>query len=155
MSPPLKQMLKKLVNILIPFLFLNCFMVISYPTNLNRRADNIHITPSATIIRSEGYKILGTETGETSTFFLFGLIPMTNPLNMEYALSQAVQKVEGGDSMVNMTVWHETHYFYPLGTVSVTKVRGDIVSLKTDSQAPLFEEPNKNKPLPGKKGAAK
>jgi hypothetical protein len=65
-----KQMLRKLVNIIIPFLVLNCVMVISYPTNLNRRADNIHIAPSATIIRSEGYKILGTETGETSTFFL-------------------------------------------------------------------------------------
>jgi hypothetical protein len=81
---------------------------------------------------------------------------MTNPLNMEYALSQAVQKVEGGDSMVNMTVWHETHYFYPLGTVSVTKVRGDIISLKNDSQVPLFEDPaNSKKPLPSKKGSVK
>lgn len=139
------QMLKKLVNIFILSLLLNCIMVVSYPTNLNRRADNQHITPSATLIRSEGYKILQRETGETSTFFLFGLIPLTNPHNMDYAMSQAVQKVEGGDSMVNMTFWHETHYFYPLGTVSVTKVSGDVVSLKTDTQAPLFEEPSNNK----------
>jgi hypothetical protein len=120
-------------------------MIFSYPANLNRRADNMQMIDSATIIRSEGYKILGTETGETSTFFLFGLIPVTNPVNIEFALSQAVQKVQGGDSIVNMTVWHETHYFFPLGTVSVTKVRGDIVSLKTDSTVPLFEEADKNK----------
>lgn len=145
-------MLKNLAKFILPFLFLNCVMAVSYPTNLNRRTDNMHIAPSATIIRSEEYKILGTETGETSTFFLFGLIPVSNPVNIEYALSQAVQKVEGGDSMVNMTLWHEVHYFYPLGTVSVTKVRGDIVSLKTDT--PLFEEPSK-KATPPKKGGIK
>lgn len=133
---------------------MNCIMAVSYPTNLNRRSDNMHITPSATIIRSEDYKILKKETGETSTFFLFGMIPVSNPVNIEYAMSQAVQKVEGGDSMVNMTLWHETHYFYPLGTVSVTKVRGDIVSLKTDAQTPLFEEPTK-KVAPLKKGGIK
>ena len=137
-------MLKNLANLILPFLFLNCIMAVSYPAGANKREDNIHITPSATIIRSEGYKILGTETGETSTFFLFGLIPVTNPVNIEFALSQAVQKVEGGESMVNMKIWNEIHYFYPLGTVSVTKVRGDIVSLKSDQTTPLFEEPSKN-----------
>lgn len=47
---------KKLANTIIPLFLLNCVMVISYPTNLNRRADNIHIAPSATIIRSEDIK---------------------------------------------------------------------------------------------------
>lgn len=117
-------------------------MAVSYPTRMNKRADNIQMVTSATIIRSEGYKILKTETGETSTFFLLGLIPMTNPVNIEYALSQAVQKVKDGDSIVNVTTWHETHYFYPLGTVSVTKIQGDVVSLK-DTNAPLFEKPQK------------
>lgn len=119
-------------------------MAVSYPTGANKRADNMHMTPSATIIRSDGYKILGTEIGETSTFFLFGLIPVTNPVNIEYALSQAVQKIEGGESMINLVIWNEIHYFYPLGTVSVTKVKGDVISLKAN-QTPLFEESKSSK----------
>jgi hypothetical protein len=74
--------------------------------------------------------ILGSAEGESSTFFYLGLFPLTNPLNIEYAMSQAVQKIPGGDTLVNVKIWHETHYFFPLGTVSVVKVEGDVISVK-------------------------
>ncbi|MCB1156362.1 MAG: hypothetical protein H7A25_21265 [Leptospiraceae bacterium] len=98
--------------------------------------------PAATIVRGEGYKILGREEGETSTFFLFGLFPLTNPLNIEYAMSQAVQKIDGGQSLVNVGIWHETHYYYPIGTVSVLKVEGDVVNFSSVDR-PLFEDKEK------------
>lgn len=93
--------------------------------------------PSATLLRSDRLKILKRATNESSTFFLLGLFPVTRPLNIEYALSQAVQSVDDGDTIINIHVWHETHYYFPLGTVSVCKVEGDVVSLKQSQ--PLFE----------------
>lgn len=93
------------------------------------------IIPSATIIRDEGYKVLGESSAETSTFFFLGLFPVTNPLNIEYAMSQAVQKIPGGDSMVEVYVWKETQNVFPLGSISVLKVKGTVVSFKKDEQA--------------------
>jgi hypothetical protein len=96
------------------------------------------IVPAATIIRGEGYKVLEKAEGESSTYMFLGLIPMTDPLNIELAMSQAVQKVEGGQSLVNVEIWHETHYYFPVGKVSVLKVRGDVVSFATGDQ--LFQD---------------
>jgi hypothetical protein len=93
---------------------------------------NNHITPQATLIRSSNYKILGTSSGESSTLFLFGLFPVTNTLDIEYAMSQAVQKVPGGQSLVGIQYWHETHVFFPLGTVSVLVVEGKVISYESD-----------------------
>jgi len=87
----------------------------------------IGLVPSATIIQSTDYKILGRAEGESSTFFLLGLFPVTRPLSINYALNQAVEKVKGGNSMVNISIWHETHFYFPLGRVSVVKVEGDVV----------------------------
>jgi hypothetical protein len=132
-------MLKKVVNsLVIFFLLLNCFG--------GGRVRDIKYVPSATIIRSDNYKFLDMSEGESSTFFYFGLFPVTNPLNIEYAMSKAVEKVPGGDSIVNMIIWQETQLFFPLGTVSVIKVKGDVVSLKANN--PLFEDKKKSEKTP-------
>ena len=65
---------------------------------------------------------------------------MTNPLNIEYAMSQAVQKIPGGDTIINISIWHETHYYFPLGTVSVVKVEGDVISLKEPQSTATIPE---------------
>lgn len=90
---------------------------------------------SATIIRTSEYDILEKESeGESSTFFIFGIIPITNPISIDYALSQAVQKVPGGRSLINIKVWHETHVMFPLGTVSVLKVKGSVIGNKEEAE---------------------
>ncbi|ALE41906.1 hypothetical protein KQY10_15840 [Leptospira interrogans] len=95
---------------------------------------------SATIIRTSGYDILEESEGESSTFFILGIIPITNPISIDYALSQAVQKVPGGRSIVNIKVWHETHVMFPLGTVSVLKVKGKVIGNKEESERLRLEE---------------
>ena len=122
-------MIAKRVFILLTYsvIFSNCLGGIADKGGMVR---NFGITPNATNLQAETFKILGRSEGESSTFFYFGLIPLTNPLNIEYALSQAVQKIPGGDTIINIKIWHETHYYFPLGTVSVVKVQGDVVSLK-------------------------
>jgi hypothetical protein len=109
------------------FLFMNCMGGI---TDKGGRVRNTGLISEATLIRKDKLNILGSAEGESSTFFYLGLFPLTNPLNIEYAMSQAVQKVPGGDTLVNVKIWHETHYFFPLGTVSVVKVEGDVISVK-------------------------
>lgn len=104
---------------------------------------NMNHSPSATIIRSEDYKTLGESEGESSTYYLLGLIPVTPPLNIDYAMSQAVQKIPNGSSMVNVRTWIESHYYFPVGKVLVLKVKGDIVDLKQN--LPLFEDPKSKK----------
>ncbi|EPG72818.1 putative lipoprotein [Leptospira fainei serovar Hurstbridge str. BUT 6] len=96
-------------------------------TEVGGRVRDPRFVDSATILRSTDYEELGTSTGESSVFFLFGLIPMTNPLNMDYALSEAVRKIPGGKTIVKVRYWHETHLFFPVGTVSVLKVKGMVV----------------------------
>lgn len=108
-------------------LFMNCMGGI---IDKGGRVRNTGLISEATLIRKDKLNILGSAEGESSTFFYLGLFPLTNPLNIEYAMSQAVQKVPGGDTLVNVKIWHETHYFFPLGTVSVVKVEGDVISVK-------------------------
>lgn len=88
---------------------------------------DISIHPEATRVLSSNYDIIESSVGESSTFFILGLIPITQEISMEYALSQAVQKVPNGQTMINLKVWHETRYFFPLGTISVLKVKGDVI----------------------------
>jgi hypothetical protein len=110
---------------------------------------DLRMAPSATIIRSSGYKKLAESDGESSTLFLLGFIPVTNPLNMEYAMSQAVQKIPGGQSLVNVVYWHEDHYYFPVGIVSVLKVEGTVVSLNPEPE--IIEPPPQKRQGKGKK----
>jgi hypothetical protein len=130
---------KLLIGLFLAFIFCNClggalvdkggyFGIISHSS-------------SATVIRSDSYKVLGTAEGESSVYYLLGLIPVTSPLNIDYALSQAVQQYPGGGSMINLRVWTEVHYYFPVGKVYVLKVKGDVVDLK--ESLPLFEQPGK------------
>jgi hypothetical protein len=151
-------LLRKSKIILLSILItLNCLGGITDKGGLVR---DIGFVPNATFLRKDDFTVLKRATNESSTFFFLGLFPVTKPLNIEYALSQAVQSVDDGDTIINIHVWHETHYYFPLGTVSVCKVEGDVISLKTNTTTPLFEAPvqkvntgetNVGKPPKGKK----
>lgn len=114
--------------------FMNCLGGI---TDRGGHVRNTGFISEATLIRKDKLNILGPSDGESSTYFFLGLIPLTNPLNIEYAMSQAIQKIPGGDTMVNIKIWHETHYYFPLGTVSVVKVEGDVISVKEVEPTPI------------------
>ena len=91
-----------------------------------KKESGVELGPPVKYVKREDYKGGCEQEGEHSMFFLFNLIPATAPLNPEYALSQAVQRLEG-DTMVNIRAWHEVHYYSVLGRVSVFKVRGDVI----------------------------
>lgn len=114
-------------------LIISIFSILNCLGGISDRGGNVRqtsIIPHATNLTVDTPRILGRAEGESSTFFYLGLFPFSNPLSIEYAMSQAIQKIPGGDTMINIVVWHETHYYFPLGTVSVVKVEGDVVSLR-------------------------
>lgn len=116
------------ILLLIPILFaFNCLGGIS---DKGGNVRQVSLVPQATNLTADSPRVLGKSDGESSTYFFLGLFPVTNPLSIEYAMSQAIQKIPGGDTIINIVVWHETHYYFPLGTVSVVKVEGDVVSLR-------------------------
>ncbi|PJZ70655.1 hypothetical protein CH373_06875 [Leptospira perolatii] len=104
--------------------------------DIGGRIRNPQLFESATIIRSSDYLELGESIGESSTFFLFGLWPVTNPLNVDYALSEAVRKIPGGKTIIRLKIWQETHLFFPVGTVSVLKVKGMVVGAAHEEVSP-------------------
>ena len=93
------------------------------------------------------------EEGESSVFFLFNVVPVTPPLNPEYAIGTAVQKLEG-DTMIGMKTWQETHYYSILGRVSVFKVKGLVI--KFDNKEPTdSKSDSKDKDKKGDKATDK
>jgi len=128
----LRKFRKSAVNILILFL-LNCAANFFGQNGLSR---DIGFLPEATMGRGAEYVAIGNSTGESSTFFLFGIFPISDALNIEYALSEAVQKIPGGQSIVNVRIWHETHFYFPIGRVSVVKVEGDVIKYVQPAELP-------------------
>ncbi len=82
--------------------------------------------PDVRYVNPEEYDGSCSVEGESSTFMLFNFIPATDPLNAEYAIAMAVQKLEG-DTMINIRAWHEINYYSILGRAVVFKVRGDVI----------------------------
>ncbi len=126
-----------IINIIFFTMFVNCLGGL---VEKGGKVRNVSLAPSATLLNKDSFNIIAKSDGESSTFFYLGLIPMTNPLNIEYAMSQAVQKIPGGDTIINISIWHETHYYFPLGTVSVVKVEGDVISLKEPQSTATIPE---------------
>lgn len=89
------------------------------------------------------------QTGETSVFFLFNMWPSTAPLDPEYAVATAVQSLEG-DTMINISYWHETHYYSILGTAFVFKARGDVIKFLAPEELRQYER-ELNERLRGKR----
>lgn len=85
--------------------------------------------PPVRYIPAEEYTGGCEEEGEHSMFFIFNIIPVTSPINPHYALSMAVQRLEG-DSMIHIKTWHETHYYSLLGRAIVYKIRGDVIRFR-------------------------
>jgi hypothetical protein len=82
--------------------------------------------PPVRYIAPEKYQGGCEVEGESSVFLLLNIWPATPPLNVDYAISGAVQRLEG-DTMIHIHTWHETHYYSILGRSRVFKVRGDVI----------------------------
>ena len=97
-----------------------------------------NLGPPITYLEAHNYSGGCEQTGESSVFFLFNMWPATPPLDPEYAVAAAVQGLEG-DTMINITYWHETHYYSLLGTAFVFKARGDVIKFLSREEIREYE----------------
>ncbi len=104
--------------------------------------------PPVRMVAPADYRGGCEQEGEHSVFFLFNVFPVTPVLSPEYAISTAVQRLEG-DTMVKIRAWHEVHYYSLLGRVSVFKVRGDVI--RFDVAAPEAKAKENGRPKGGKR----
>lgn len=107
--------------------------------------------PPVRYVPAADYKGGCEEEGEHSMFFIFNIIPVTPPINPHYALSMAVQRLEG-DTMINIRTWHETHYYSLLGRAVVYKVRGDVIRFRHEKTGADRKSDEKKPAAHGRKG---
>lgn len=92
-----------------------------------------NLGPPVNYVAPEQYRGGCEVEGESSVFFLFNIWPATRPLDVEYAIAQPVQRLEG-DTMIHIRTWHETHYYSILGRARVFKIRGDVIRYRETSR---------------------
>lgn len=100
--------------------------------------------PPIRLVDPADYKGGCEEDGEHSVFYLLNLFPVTPTLNPEYAISTAVQRLEG-DTMIRIRTWHEVHYYSVLGRAAVLRIRGDVIRFRQPGQPGKAEAKGKGR----------
>lgn len=89
------------------------------------RVHPLAVEPSAKVMRSAGYEVLGEAEGASSSFTLFGLFPVTPRLDPERAVDQAIRSL-GGDNLIEAVYYRETRT-YVVGVVRIVHVKGRVI----------------------------
>lgn len=106
--------------------------------------DRKNLGPPVIYVNNKSYRGGCERSGETSVFFLFNIWPVSDPLNPEYAIASAVQELEG-DTMVNISFWHEKHYYSILGSVVVMKIKGDVIRFSEEPKTKTIKKKKRRK----------
>ncbi|TGL57733.1 hypothetical protein [Leptospira jelokensis] len=93
----------------------------------SRVPKDIYLFDSATVVRSNEYKVIGKGTGQDSAFFLLGMFPVTKAPSVERAMSQILEKYPTGKTLINIKIQNEDKAYFPLGLVSAVNVTADVV----------------------------
>ncbi|MDF3819751.1 hypothetical protein P3G55_07575 [Leptospira sp. 96542] len=118
-------------------------MILGFLSSINcigsHVSKDIQVFDSATIVRSTEYQILGTGTGQDSSFYLLGMFPVTKAPSVELALSQVMEKFPEGKTLINIRIQREDRAYFPLGLVTVLTVKADVVGDPNDNSAKFKE----------------
>lgn len=88
------------------------------------------VRPSYLAMRDGAYDIQGEVSGESSSFNLLWLIPVTPEISFDAAMQDAIRS-KGGDNLIDVRwEWEQQHWI--VGTVTVLTVRGKVISYRED-----------------------
>ncbi len=111
-------------GVTIPVIFL--LTALSFCTGcLSFRSHAAGIEPSARLMTSSGYEILGEAEGTSSSFRLFWFIPVTPDASFREASDDAI-KSKGGDNLIEAVYTRES-LVYIVGTVNNIYVKGKVI----------------------------
>lgn len=85
----------------------------------------VGIEPSAKLMESIKYEVIGDGEGSASSFTLFSIIRVTPQLDSSEAVDEAV-KSRGGDNLIEAVFTREKKV-YIVGTVDIIYVKGKVV----------------------------
>jgi len=85
---------------------------------------------SATWIQTDEMEVLGSGEGSDSSFFLWGMIPVTTEPSLEKAMSQILEKFPDGKGLTNIQIYREDKAYFPLGMVIAIHVKAKVVGSK-------------------------
>ena len=102
--------------IMISILFSGCL-------HFNTRVTGIE--PQAKILDNMNYTVLGEAEGQSSSFNLLWIIPVTPRLDYSKAVNQAVES-KNGDNLIDVRTWKERQVWL-LGLVEILYVRGKVI----------------------------
>jgi hypothetical protein len=100
-------------------------LVLLLPGCIYSKSHPVGIEPSAKLMESTKYEIIGDGEGSASSFTLFSVIRVTPELNSSAAIDEAV-KSRGGDNLIE-AVFTKEKRVYIIGTVDIIHVKGKVV----------------------------
>ncbi len=83
------------------------------------------IEPQAKIFTAKKYAILGEAEGQSSSFNLLWVIPVTPRISYENAVDQAIRS-KRGDNLIEVRTWKERQVWI-LGFVEILYVKGKVI----------------------------
>ncbi len=83
------------------------------------------IEPQAKSFTAKKYEVLGEAEGQSSSFNLLWVIPVTPRIDYDKAVNQAVQS-KRGDNLIDVRTWKERQVWI-LGYIEILYVKGKVI----------------------------
>ena len=97
----------------------------SIPGCLSKQVRNVGLEPQARIIENTKYRILGDSEGQSSSFNLLWIIPVTPRIDYDRAVNEAIGNLRG-DNLIEVQTWLERQYWI-VGMVEILHVKGKVI----------------------------
>ncbi|MCX7679169.1 MAG: hypothetical protein N2316_08105 [Spirochaetes bacterium] len=117
-------MMKKIFNDWAMFV-ISLICAIMWISCLTLRIKPCGILPNVLPIEEKEYEMLGTVEGESSSFYLLWVIPVTLPHRLDEAMKFAIQE-KGADNLINVR-WYLERQVWIVGTVYTIHAEGDAI----------------------------
>jgi hypothetical protein len=92
---------------------------------LHKRVRATGLGPQAKVMENKKYRVLGESEGQSSSFNLLWLIPVTVRIDYDRAVNEAINSLHG-DNLIDVRTWKETQIWI-LGMVEILHVKGKVI----------------------------
>ncbi|TFH39212.1 MAG: hypothetical protein E4G96_09380 [Chrysiogenales bacterium] len=83
------------------------------------------LEPNSKVMPAGEYRVLGEAEGESSSFNLLWVFPVTPRISYESAVNDAIARL-GGDNLIDVRTWIERQIWF-VGMVEILRVRGKVI----------------------------
>ncbi len=92
---------------------------------LHKRVRSTGIGPQAKVMENKNYRVLGESEGQSSSFNLLWVIPVTLRMDYDRAVNDAITRLNG-DNLIEVRTWKEVQIWI-VGMVEILHVKGKVI----------------------------